>query len=62
MDAKEYARFADILCQYRTKFEELADNCATAPGDMAIEQVLARILFLLRAVDHAAWGNDQGWI
>ena len=62
MDAKEYARFVDILSQYRTKFEDLADICATMPGEKAIEQVLARILFLIRAVDHCAFGDDKGWI
>lgn len=62
MDAKEYARFVDLLCQFRTKFEDLSDTCATSPGHMAIEQVLARILFLIRAVDHCAFGDDQGWI
>jgi hypothetical protein len=61
MDAKEYARIADLIRQITTKIE---DNCpeTTPAGQMAKMEVCLRLDNVLRSIDHLAWMNEKGYL
>ena len=61
MDAAEYARIADLLRQISLKLDK---NCnpTTDSGSMAIMVINNRLDGLVRALDHAAWLDQRGYL
>ena len=59
MDAKEYARIADLLRQITNKLDK---NCnpATVPGQTATNTLYRRLDGVVRALDMVAWLDDRG--
>lgn len=61
MDAKEYARIADLLRQISLKLDKQLNPCTPA-GAMAVNVLDTRLDAVVRALDHCAWLDDKGLI
>ena len=59
MDAKEYARIADLLRQISHKIDKNI-NPLTPAGAMAVNVLDTRLDAIVRALDHCAWLDDKG--
>ncbi len=61
MDAKEYARIADLLRQITHKIDK---NCqgTTAMGNMAVNNLYMQLDNTVRALDHCAWLDEKGYL
>lgn len=61
MDAKEYARIADLLRQITLKIDKELNPVSPA-GAMAVNVLDTRLDAVVRALDHCAWLDDKGLI
>ena len=61
MDAREYARIADLIRQISLKIDKNI-QVTTPAGAMAVNVLDTRIDSLVRALDHCAWLDDRGLI
>lgn len=61
MDAKEYARIADLIRQISLKLDKNL-NPSTPAGAMAVNVLDTRLDAVVRALDHCAWLDDKGLI
>lgn len=61
MDAKEYARIADLIRQISLKLDKNLNPCTPA-GAMAVNVLDTRLDAVVRALDHCAWLDDKGLI
>ena len=61
MDAKEYARIADLLRQISLKIDKQL-NPTSPGGAMAVNVLDTRLDAVVRALDHCAWLDDKGLI
>jgi len=61
MDAKEYARIADLLRQITRKIDKELNPVSPA-GAMAVNVLDTRLDAVVRALDHCAWLDDKGLI
>jgi len=61
MDASEYARIVDLLRQISLKLDK---NCipTTDSGSVAVMVINNRLDSLVRALDHAAWLDQRGYL
>jgi len=61
MEPKEYARIADLLRQISLKIDK---NCipTSDSGSVALMVVNNRLDGLVRALDHAAWLDERGYL
>ncbi len=61
MEPSEYARIADLLRQISLKLDQ---NCnpMTAPGNVAYNTLQLRLDNVVRALDHAAWMDERGYL
>ena len=61
MDAKEYARIADLLRQITHKIDKNI-NPTTPAGATAVNVLDTRLDAVVRALDHCAWLEDRGYL
>lgn len=61
MDAKEYARIADLLRQITQKIDKNINPCTPA-GATAVNVLDTRLDAVVRALDHCAWLEERGYL
>ena len=61
MEPSEYARIADLLRQISLKLDQ---NCnpTNAAGHSAYNTLQIRLDNVVRALDHAAWMDERGYL
>ena len=61
MDAKEYARIADLLRQISQKIDKNI-NPTTPAGATAVNVLDTRLDAVVRALDHCSWMDERGYL
>jgi len=61
MDAKEYARIADLLRQISLKIDQRLHPIYSA-GAIAVNVLDTRLDAVVRALDHCAWLDQKGML
>jgi len=62
MDAKEYARFVDLISQIRNKIDHGLPDMLQPCGYQGHVQVQIALDTAIRRIDHLAWLDDKGMI